>query len=250
MFSPYFYVCRTNKDISSLLYCNLCLLSFFLFSFTVTFIFLFLFFFLLSKTMGCFSWWLMSSASIQKWFCGIYSAFKCSFDEFVGEKVVSPSYSSTILGPPCLISFLEKWYRFLNCFDFLEILILMVVDTFFFGLYWVFITDHGLSFFVVSWGCCLFLEDWLWSSRHPRPGEGRRAAFGKRFLLGHVRHKFPFGVQGIRRSVGFRWNREGFQAVRERTDVYRREGLNANGLQQIQVRVLERLELGRPVLRA
>ena len=26
--------------------------------------------------------------------------FKCSFDEFVGEKVVSPSYSSTILGPP------------------------------------------------------------------------------------------------------------------------------------------------------
>ena len=25
---------------------------------------------------------------------------KCSFDEFVGEKVVSPSYSSAILGPP------------------------------------------------------------------------------------------------------------------------------------------------------
>ena len=25
---------------------------------------------------------------------------QCSFDEFVGEKVVSPSYSSTILGPP------------------------------------------------------------------------------------------------------------------------------------------------------
>ena len=28
---------------------------------------------------------------------GICLAFKCSFDEFVGEKVVSPSYSSTIL---------------------------------------------------------------------------------------------------------------------------------------------------------
>ena len=28
------------------------------------------------------------------------SAFKWSFDEFVGEKVVSPSYSSAILGPP------------------------------------------------------------------------------------------------------------------------------------------------------
>ena len=41
-----------------------------------------------------------SSAGIQKLFCGIYSVFKCSFDEFVGEKVVSPSYSSAILGLP------------------------------------------------------------------------------------------------------------------------------------------------------
>ena len=57
----------------------------------------FIFFsYLLSKTMGCFSGCLMSSASIQKLFCGIYSAFKCSFDEFVGEKVFSPSYSSAI----------------------------------------------------------------------------------------------------------------------------------------------------------
>ena len=55
---------------------------------------------LLLKTMGCFSGCLMSSASIEKLFCGFYSAFKCSFDEFVGEKVVSPSYSSAILGPP------------------------------------------------------------------------------------------------------------------------------------------------------
>ena len=60
------------------------------------------------KTMGCLSGCLMSSASIQKLFCGIYSAFKCSFDEFVGEKVVSPSYSSTILGPPCNW-FLRTW---------------------------------------------------------------------------------------------------------------------------------------------
>ena len=50
---------------------------------------------------------LMSSASIQKLFCGIYSVFKCSFDEFVGEKVVSPSYSSTILGQ-LLISYFWK----------------------------------------------------------------------------------------------------------------------------------------------
>ena len=53
--------------------------------------------------MGCFSGCLMSSAGIQKLFCGFYSAFKCSFDEFVGEKVFSPSYSSTILGQPPLV---------------------------------------------------------------------------------------------------------------------------------------------------
>ena len=33
-------------------------------------------------------------------FCGIYLTFKCSFDEFVGEKVFSLSYSSAILAPP------------------------------------------------------------------------------------------------------------------------------------------------------
>ena len=64
------------------------------------FLVFYLFSYLLSKTMGCFSGCLMSSAGIQKLFCGVYSVFKCSFDEFVGEKVVSPSNSSTILGPP------------------------------------------------------------------------------------------------------------------------------------------------------
>ena len=66
----------------------------------VSFLIFYILSYLLSKTMGCLSGCLMSSASIQKLFCGIYSAFKCSLDEFVGEKVVSPSYSSTILGPP------------------------------------------------------------------------------------------------------------------------------------------------------
>ena len=60
--------------------------------------------FLLSpfEDLGCFSGFLMSSAGIQKLFCGIYSAFKCPFDEFVGEKVFSQSYSSAILAPPRL----------------------------------------------------------------------------------------------------------------------------------------------------
>ena len=62
----------------------------------VSFFVFYIFSYLFLKTMICFSGWLMSSASIQKLFCGIYSAFKCSFDEFVGEKVVSLSYSFTI----------------------------------------------------------------------------------------------------------------------------------------------------------
>ena len=53
--------------------------------------------------MGCFSGCLMSSASDQKLFCEVCSAFSCSLDEFVGQKVVSPSYSSAILAPPQLI---------------------------------------------------------------------------------------------------------------------------------------------------
>ena len=56
--------------------------------------------YLFLKTMICSSGCLMSSANIQKLFCEVYSVLKCSFDKFVREKVASPSYSSTILGPP------------------------------------------------------------------------------------------------------------------------------------------------------
>ena len=61
-------------------------------SFFIFYIFSYLFF----KTMVCFSGCLMSSASLQKLFCGVCSALKCSFEEFVREKVVFLSYSSTI----------------------------------------------------------------------------------------------------------------------------------------------------------
>ena len=79
---------------------DLCPTSFFCLSF-----YLYIFSYLLLKTMDCFSGCLMSSASIQKLFCGIYSVFKCSFDEFMGEKVVSTSYSSAMLGLPQLLKF-------------------------------------------------------------------------------------------------------------------------------------------------
>ena len=75
----------------------------------VSFFVFYIFSYLLLKTMGCFSGCLMSSAGIQKLFCGIYSEFKCSFDEFVGEKVVSPSYSSAILGLPPSKRLLISW---------------------------------------------------------------------------------------------------------------------------------------------
>ena len=60
---------------------------------------------LLLKTMDCLSGCLMSSANIQKLFCVIFSTFKCSFNELVGEKVVSLSYSSAILGLPLSFNF-------------------------------------------------------------------------------------------------------------------------------------------------
>ena len=75
-----------------------------------SFVSLFIFYilsYLLSKTMGCISGHLMSSASSQKLFCDICLAFKCSLDEFVGEKVVSPSYSSAILAPSLAVLLLS-----------------------------------------------------------------------------------------------------------------------------------------------
>ena len=72
-------------------------------SLSLTLVSLFVFYilsYLLSNRMDCLSGCLVSSTSVQKWFCGSCSAFKWSFDEFGGEKVVFSSYSSAILGPP------------------------------------------------------------------------------------------------------------------------------------------------------
>ena len=46
---------------------------------------------------AAFSGCVVFSINVQKLFCGSCSAFKWSFDEYVGEKVVSLSYSSAIL---------------------------------------------------------------------------------------------------------------------------------------------------------
>ena len=73
--------------------------------------------YLLSKRMGCHSGCLVSSANVQKSFCEICSAFKWSFNEFVVDKVVSPSYSFTILGLPHRFLMKERvcqYIHFLN----------------------------------------------------------------------------------------------------------------------------------------
>ena len=62
----------------------------------------------LSKRMGCLSGCLVFSASIQKLFCESCSTFKWSFDELVGEKVVSPSYSSIFLGLPSCFTIINN----------------------------------------------------------------------------------------------------------------------------------------------
>ena len=79
-------------------------------SFVSLFVF-YILFCLLLKRMCYLSGCLVISASIQKLFCGNCSAFKWSFDEFVGEKVVSLSYSSVILGPPLFyLHFSSFWF--------------------------------------------------------------------------------------------------------------------------------------------
>ena len=85
----------------------------------VSFFIFYIFSYMFLKPMICFAGCLMSSASIQKLFCGIYSALKCFFDEFLREKVVSPSYSSAILGPPSAVIFgvpQNKVSHYIHCF--------------------------------------------------------------------------------------------------------------------------------------
>ena len=54
--------------------------------------------YLLLKRLCCISGGLVSFASSQKLFCWSFPTFKWLFDKIVGEKVVSLSYSSAILG--------------------------------------------------------------------------------------------------------------------------------------------------------
>ena len=78
------------------------------------------------EDLGCFSECLMSFGSIQKLFCGIYSAFKCSFDDFVGEKVFSLSYSSAILAPSLKAEFFENFLSYTTKVHIVKVMVFPV----------------------------------------------------------------------------------------------------------------------------
>ena len=114
----------------------------------VSFFIFYIFSYLFLKTMICFSGCLMSSASIQKLFCEVYSALKCSFEEFVREKVVSPSYSSAVLGPLSMI-LVFRMLRFKPAFSlFYFTLKRLLVPVHFLPLCWVHIYLQLLHLYV------------------------------------------------------------------------------------------------------
>ena len=60
-------------------------------------------------------WYLVFPTSIEKLVCGSCSTFIWSFDGSLGEKVVSLSYSSTIMGPPSLFCVFLSYILILLC---------------------------------------------------------------------------------------------------------------------------------------
>ena len=71
------------------------------FSFLILLIWFFSLCFLMSLANGLSILFILSKNQLLV----VYSTFKCSFDEFVGEKVFSLSYSSAILAPPLYMEF-------------------------------------------------------------------------------------------------------------------------------------------------
>ena len=114
--------------------------------------------YLLLKRLGCLSGCLVSSTSVQKLFCESCSTFKRSFDEFVGEKVVFPSYSSTILGPPSLSAFSKSS---LNIWKFLvHVLLKPSLENF--QYYFASMWDECNC--VVVWAFFSIVFLWYWNS--------------------------------------------------------------------------------------
>ena len=119
--------------------------------------------YLLLMRLGCLSGCLVSSTSVQKLFCESCSTFKWSFDEFVGEKVVFPSYSSTILGPPSLSAFSKSS---LNIWKFLvHVLLKPSLENF----QYYFASKWDECNCVVVWTFFSIAFLWDWNENWPLP---------------------------------------------------------------------------------
>ena len=104
-------------------------------SFPNSFVSLFIFYilsYLPSKTMGCFSGAWCPLPAFRSCFVEFAQrSNKWSFDEFVGEKVVSPSYSSAILGPPpSFISILFSFFLYCISFIFYQSIYVLFIHSF------------------------------------------------------------------------------------------------------------------------
>ena len=64
----------------------------------------------------------MSAASDQKLLCELCSPFCCSFNEFVEEKVIAPSYSSAILTPPKIFFIVGNLSLYWICYNIASVL--------------------------------------------------------------------------------------------------------------------------------
>ena len=101
--------------------------------------------YLIPKRLLCLSGYLVSSASVQKLFCGSCTTCRWSFDVFVKEKMVSQSYSFTILDPSSGLVLLSVCCKYLHpgfCFFF------------FFCMDYLFAYPHFQSFFFFF---CLYI---------------------------------------------------------------------------------------------
>ena len=114
-----------------------------------SFVSLFIFYilsYLLLKTMGCLSGCLMSSASIQKLFCRICSAFKCSFNEFVGGESGLPVLFFLVWNLSSLGS--RFWVRVWISVEALEIRLLCIKPYWF---YWFYVWSLCYLYWFILW---------------------------------------------------------------------------------------------------
>ena len=108
--------------------------------------------YLIPKRLLCLSGYLVSSSSVQKLFCGSCSTCRWSFDVFVKEKMVSQSYSFTILDHSSGLVLLSVWCKFLHPGFWVFFFFWFFCFFFIFCMDYLFAFPHFQSFFF-----CLYI---------------------------------------------------------------------------------------------